>query len=1325
MGGRRGGVEKHSCRWKLKKCLCQIEDLCTVCAELNSHSDRYLRDHGIKTIGVCLELYPASAPSSPPKHSSDTAQESVSPATLPMTPMTPTPTKPPAKKSKHSPTSAPSKHKSSILTALSNFSPRVRKTRNKNNVTVDQGMETISSPCFSPAKKRGKSNEGEEHVERRANNNEREDVPFDSCSPEELSFAQSFSPLRRRKQRTVKAPDRFVAEPANNPMMHHERVQPTRPRRAVMVESLKTAVSYFKKHPERRGKDVDAALIDGIVSADNTTKSHNREVFIPKGGTSKAAVHKRHNLMNTVVNGISRVLGANDPTSTKEEIGSIALEGRGPELRPIDVAGYYNEEESVENTSNGRNDATQSQEISEGDKERDKNLRSEVGTTLMEHVKSLKSPKARRPYLASYADYPKKCIERVFGISLSNREYNRIRKHAVFPGPFKESPEMQVFRCRIESRVLEALLEFLDSPTSVQKYAFGTLVREVLGGMGTVELASVDRNMKVSNLAAKFIVAICDDAHDEDLPNSQDRCQHVEQKTLRCCRCTKGHEGKHDFTPKGSISFNTAKAIIKELTNGDLKRLSGLDDVKVTKGRDNMNRLRRIADEHLDPEARHVMKKRVDEFELWLQSDFPHHLQRVGDHSCCCLTCGFNDENDPNDIQCPQRHSHKRPCKMCAEGFAIIEDLREAVLQRTNDPRMSQFQKDEIGEARWELDTAVQDLVEFRGHIARHVAEGDYDTSRMRNLPYDTSDTRSDYKMKILWTWFREQQNRFFGKRGTTCLGFMITYNKLPDCKEKEVKFVMAVSDDTLQDETQVICAKAYVYRNHMPEHINKVWYRSDGAGCFSSKLNRVVQPCWKAWTGIEEEETRLSPPGGGKDSLDGQFGVFGRAAETGVNTGQDMVCADDVLKCIEAAGGLTGTAVMRWKPDRTATKLSCHCRVSFESVLTTTLDLRQMTLRAHKHSGYGEGRLIQCSDMCLYETRDAPRLKKSYRGALSELDGAVQTSRCCIVTKLVLSFLDEPCEQILASLVLFRKGIPVFEPNYPELARIAPVCMDIRYANNHLQEIGAKTSKDADGTHKERVQNARKERAFKKAEKVRGTEEEIRREARLCGLYLCNEKCPLTGRYCRADFLDYNRLIVHMAKDKHDFPTGINAKDKMLLAASRPEGVLAVGSRPDRLSTKLHKNVEESAVGSRGADLAVCFRMFNRKEGQEVYHKPPTLFKEMCRLFEIGSDGKVPKLDAVGIHNELRKMIDPKDGGRMFHYGKRGQFVAKTSREYKDWAGCTVCHQKPCDCNGMCPPTWMCQNFINSRTQATKKKKAKKVYVNDVNVALNDNQGG
>jgi hypothetical protein len=90
--------------------------------------------------------------------------------------------------------------------------------------------------------------------------------------------------------------------------------------------------------------------------------------------------------------------------------------------------------------------------------------------------------------------------------------------------------------------------------------------------------------------------------------------------------------------------MTTLTAFIKTLTGHDIKKHSGLDDVKVLKGTENWNRLRRLCN-LLAPsvEPRLVMASRIDKLEIFYQKDYTAHLQRIGDHQCHCLTCGFCD----------------------------------------------------------------------------------------------------------------------------------------------------------------------------------------------------------------------------------------------------------------------------------------------------------------------------------------------------------------------------------------------------------------------------------------------------------------------------------------------------------------------------------------------------------------------------------------------------------------------------------------------------------------------------------------------------------
>ena len=91
----------------------------------------------------------------------------------------------------------------------------------------------------------------------------------------------------------------------------------------------------------------------------------------------------------------------------------------------------------------------------------------------------------------------------------------------------------------------------------------------------------------------------------------------------------------------------------------------------------------------------------------------------------------------------------------------------------------------------------------------------------------------------------------------------------------KDVQFVMMLSIDTKQDDhaCAVACAKAKIYGIHLPTQVNKVIFRSDGAGCFKSIFHRAMQPHWKTWTGIEEMVFRVTPAGDGKFIVGGMFG--------------------------------------------------------------------------------------------------------------------------------------------------------------------------------------------------------------------------------------------------------------------------------------------------------------------------------------------------------------------------------------------------------------------------------------------------------------------
>jgi hypothetical protein len=233
----------------------------------------------------------------------------------------------------------------------------------------------------------------------------------------------------------------------------------------------------------------------------------------------------------------------------------------------------------------------------------------------------------------------------------------------------------------------------------------------------------------------------------------------------------------------------------------------------------------------------------------------------------------------------------KKCAKAQEQGSVLLRKLsREEVLALQS-----------LEELVYEVSCGKDDLAEFQSHLAHHKSEEEYASKELEDLLDNKAIVTADYKMKILSCFFRENQKKWFGKGGTSMLGFMITVNrKDPDKKAKgmkDVSFVMMVTEDALQDKHEVACAKAVLYSQYLPEHITKVWFVLDGAGCFKSQFHQAFQPFWKIWTGIDKISYQITPAGDRKLNLDGMFGRLNTVLATSVNGGWSYYNSETVCK--------------------------------------------------------------------------------------------------------------------------------------------------------------------------------------------------------------------------------------------------------------------------------------------------------------------------------------------------------------------------------------------------------------------------------------------
>ena len=209
-----------------------------------------------------------------------------------------------------------------------------------------------------------------------------------------------------------------------------------------------------------------------------------------------------------------------------------------------------------------------------------------------------------------------------------------------------------------------------------------------------------------------------------------------------------------------------------------------------------------------------------------------------------------------------------------------------------------------------------------------------------------------------------------------------------------------------------------------------------------------------------------------------------------------------------------------------------------------------------------------------------------------------------------------------------------------------------------------------------ERKQNRVKKKATTNINEVA----RIRNEKRLAGIYLCPARCPKSLHYCTFAFITSKHYEKHVtAGDKCKFPQGMNSIDRTVAMAAAPGGMMMVGTHRDRKKTsETTLKLFPSSAACPAADDACCFQLFNRKDNKVAYQKPWKLQAFLDKLFAMR-----PKLNVEQARAIMKSTVDPEDGGLMFCWAKRGEFMAKSNPLYKDWT-CSMCGGKPCNCNGM-----------------------------------------
>jgi hypothetical protein len=134
---------------------------------------------------------------------------------------------------------------------------------------------------------------------------------------------------------------------------------------------------------------------------------------------------------------------------------------------------------------------------------------------------------------------------------------------------------------------------------------------------------------------------------------------------------------------------------------------------------------------------------------------------------------------DGDGIPCAAEHG--RACVKCAGSLAVFDSLKLLQVEADRRPGLTPAQMDDLINTNREIAICERHFTQYRAHLAQIRAEAEFDAVELDGLKDDEALIITDYKMKILACFYRENQARFFGKRGCSLLGFLILVNR-PGC---------------------------------------------------------------------------------------------------------------------------------------------------------------------------------------------------------------------------------------------------------------------------------------------------------------------------------------------------------------------------------------------------------------------------------------------------------------------------------------------------------------------------------------------------------------
>lgn len=522
--------------------------------------------------------------------------------------------------------------------------------------------------------------------------------------------------------------------------------------------------------------------------------------------------------------------------------------------------------------------------------------------------------------LVSPEHYTKAQIMELFGCS--KHKVDVARKWRKAYGPLQQRPERKQLRQKLDLQQAKHFLEFLFGSNLIQDVAYGTTIIKYDSGEKQLLPHAVLTAMRSHVI--------------------QDYKQHCTQKL--------------SLSEDEFLSDSTLWKILRNIKPSQKRAMAGLDNVTAN-GLKGFLLLENVVTSLTDVKLRRALLRQLEQSKRYLKIGYRMHCEISSSCETHCISFALSNQAFEN-LQLDHRHIHTETCQQCALLLSTIEAVGNLVSDVSKD-------QDEENEIMYDVNMAKSSILEWMAHILRGVQQEKAKAHAMQSLSTTTGFWISDWAQKILPLRYREGQKEYFGKKGMS-LHVDVLFQKDQDGQlRKDVYFTALYRSD--QNVLETLCVLDHVLAQIKRDYPNLqgLYRKSDNASCYAGNSCAEIEYILCQKQNIYLHRHDYNEPQKGKDQADRESAIAKKYMNRFVNSGKDVISAEDIKSAILFHGGPDNVKVSVAEIDKTECSLEQSKIPNIQSF--HSIEFEDNGMRFWQYFDVGEGQFIPYSELTFH----------------------------------------------------------------------------------------------------------------------------------------------------------------------------------------------------------------------------------------------------------------------------------------------------------------------------------------------------------------------